>query len=84
MYEFQKQFPSWNFLVPREELFSSSGGTLRSLRGDFSFPTVEKKISKGGKESFQGRKIKFPALEIYFSKAGKFLEISRGGSLLTK
>ena len=29
--EFQKQFPSWNFLVPREELFGSNGGTLRSL-----------------------------------------------------
>ena len=27
--EFQKQFPSWNFLVPREELFSSNGGTIR-------------------------------------------------------
>ena len=62
MYEFQKQFPSWNFLVPREELG----------------------ISKGGKESFQRWKIKFPALEIYFSKAGKFLETCRGGSLLTK
>ena len=35
---------------------------------------MEKEISKGGKESFQGRKRKFPALEIYFSKAGKFLE----------
>ena len=28
-YEFQRQLPSWNFLVPMEELFSSSGGTIR-------------------------------------------------------
>ena len=28
-YEFQRQLPSWNFLVPMEELFSSSGGTFQ-------------------------------------------------------
>ena len=28
IYEFQKQFPSWNFLVPTEELFGSNGGTF--------------------------------------------------------
>ncbi|WP_296951782.1 hypothetical protein, partial [Porphyromonas sp.] len=28
IYEFQKEFPSWNFLVPREELSSSKGGTF--------------------------------------------------------
>ena len=27
-YKFQKQFPSWNFLVPTEELSSSKGGTF--------------------------------------------------------
>ena len=27
--EFQKQSPSWNFLVSREELFGSKGGTIR-------------------------------------------------------
>ena len=27
--EFQKQSPSWNFLVSREELFGSNGGTIR-------------------------------------------------------
>ena len=70
-----------HFQGTTEELFSSKVGTLRSLRGDFSFPTVEKKISKGGKESFQRRKIKFPALEIYFSKAGKFLENRGAGSM---
>ena len=31
-------------------------------------------ISNGGKENFQRWKESFPPLEIYFSKAGKFLE----------
>ena len=27
-YEFQKGFPSWNFLVPTEELFNPYGGSV--------------------------------------------------------
>ena len=34
-YEFQKKFPSWNFLVPVEELFSSSGGTFQFQRRNY-------------------------------------------------
>ena len=36
-YEFQKEFPSWNFLVPREELFSSSGVSV------YQTATIKKK-----------------------------------------
>jgi hypothetical protein len=53
-YEFQKQFPSWNFLVPREELFGSSGGTFQSLRRNFSIPPGEFLDSSGGKKNFFG------------------------------
>ncbi len=41
IYEFQKEFPSWNFLVPREELFSSSGGTFQFQRRNFLVPAEE-------------------------------------------
>ena len=37
-------------------------------------PLLELFSSKGGNIEFQRRKRKFPTLEIYFSKAGKFLE----------
>ena len=38
---------------------------------------MEREISNAGKFNFQGWKRKFPSLEIYFSKAGKFLENDR-------
>ena len=40
-YEFQKQFPFWNFLVPTEELFSSNGGTFQFQRRNFLVPALE-------------------------------------------
>ena len=57
-YEFQKQFPSWNFLVPRQELFGSSGGTLRFQGWNSSVPTEELFSSNGGTLRSLGRKSK--------------------------
>ena len=56
--EFQKQFPSWNFLVPTEELFGSKGGTLRFQRRNSSVPTEELFSSNGGTLRSLGRKSK--------------------------
>ena len=55
-YEFQKQLPSWNFLVPREELFSSKAGTFEFQRRNFSVPTEELFSSNGGTLRSLGRK----------------------------
>ena len=45
IYEFQKEFPSWNFLVPRLELSSSNGGTFQFQGRNSSVPTVETSIN---------------------------------------
>lgn len=56
-YEFQRQFPSWNSLVPREELFSSSGGTFQFQGRNFSFPPFETLFSSLGNVSFHKRSV---------------------------
>ena len=69
-YEFQKQFLSWNFLVPREELFSSKGGTFQFQGRNSAIPTWGFFFSNGGKENFQGWKRKFPTEENKISSVG--------------
>ena len=56
-YEFQRQLPSWNFLVPMEELFSSSGGTFQFQGRNFSFPPLETLFSSLENVSFLGRSV---------------------------
>ena len=57
IYEFQRQFPSWNFLVPRKELLSSSGGTFQFQGRNFSFPPLKTLFSSLGNVSFLGRSV---------------------------
>ena len=48
-------FPSWNFLVPTEELFSSYVGTESFQRWKIEFPREENKVSSVGKTSNAGK-----------------------------
>ena len=57
IYEFQRQLLSWNFLVPREELFSSSGGTFQFQGRNFSFPPLKTLFSSLGNVSFHKRSV---------------------------
>ena len=57
IYEFQRQLLSWNFLVPREELFSSSGGTFQFQGRNFSFPPLKTLFPSLGNVSFHKRSV---------------------------
>ena len=80
-YEFQKQFPSWNFLVPREELLSSRAGTFRFQGWNSSVPRVELFGSNGGTLQFQRRNSSVPTEELFSSNGGTLQFQRRNSSI---
>ena len=81
--EFQKGFPSWNFLVPRVELFGSNGRTVRFQRRDEEIPRENCSIPTEGRSNtselrFLSSEVSFHSSELLFRASEQIRDFQRG------